>query len=107
MHFLLLVLGRKETFNIGSRHRRISAVDKISCSIGDAVKTTGICRSRIYELIGEKRIDARKVGRSTLIMVESLRRLLNEAPTVAEVTDPVVGVVRRHHSKRVVATATA
>ncbi len=37
---------------------------------------TGLCRSTIYELIASGELEASKVGRSTVIMFDSLRGLL-------------------------------
>ena len=53
-----------------------SQVDPISVRVPEAVRMTGLCRSTIYELIASGDLEASKVGRSTVIMVESLRSLL-------------------------------
>ena len=50
--------------------------DPISVRIPEAVRLTGISRSRIYELMRSGDIEFAKVGASTLILVESLRRLV-------------------------------
>lgn len=60
------------------------ATEPISVRIPEAVRLTGISRSRIYELMRDGEIEFAKVGSSTLILVDSLRkfirsRLLNEA----------------------------
>ncbi|UYY57003.1 helix-turn-helix domain-containing protein [Sphingomonas sp. S2-65] len=51
------------------------AMDPIAVRISAAVKLTGICRSTIYELIGEGTIETVKIGRSTFILYPSLKRL--------------------------------
>jgi excisionase family DNA binding protein len=59
-------------------------LEPIAVKIPEAVRLTGLSRSRIYELMRSGDIEYAKVGSSTLIPVESLRRfihsrLLNEA----------------------------
>lgn len=60
------------------RHRpvptRESGPEPISVRIPDAVRMTGISRSRIYELIRDGRIEIVKRGSATLIPAESLRQ---------------------------------
>ena len=50
--------------------------EPISVRISMAVKLTGIGRSTIYELIAAGELETKKVGRSTFIIYESLKRLL-------------------------------
>ena len=52
------------------------AAEPISVRIPDAVRMTGLSRSRIYELMRSGDIEFAKVGASTLIIVESLRRFV-------------------------------
>lgn len=47
--------------------------EPISVRIPEAVRLTGLSRSRIYELMRSGDIEYAKVGSSTLILVESLR----------------------------------
>lgn len=47
--------------------------DPISVRIPEAVRLTGLSRSRIYELMRTGDIAFAKVGSSTLILVDSLR----------------------------------
>ncbi len=49
--------------------------EPICVRVSVAVKLTGISRSTLYELIGEGQIESVKVGRSTFIRYESLKRL--------------------------------
>ena len=44
--------------------------------IPEAVRLTGLSRSRIYELMKSGEIEFAKVGSSTLILVDSLRRMI-------------------------------
>jgi excisionase family DNA binding protein len=52
----------------------------ISLTIADAVKASGIGRTTIYELIGAKKLDARKCGSRTLITADSLRNYIGNLP---------------------------
>ena len=52
------------------------AMEPISVRIPDAVRLTGISRSRLYELMRSGDIDHVKVGSSTLIPTESLRAFI-------------------------------
>lgn len=51
--------------------------EPISVRIPEAVRLTGLSRSRLYELMGSGDIAFAKVGASTLILVESLRRFID------------------------------
>jgi excisionase family DNA binding protein len=50
---------------------------RISCTIAEACKATGIGRTRLYEEISAGRIETAKVGRRTLVRVRSLVKLLD------------------------------
>jgi len=50
-----------------------SLAQLISVKIPEAVRLTGLSRSRIYELMRSGDIEYAKVGSSTLILVDSLR----------------------------------
>lgn len=50
--------------------------EPISVRIPEAVRMSGLSRSRIYELMRSGDIDFAKVGSSTLILVQSLRRFV-------------------------------
>ena len=52
--------------------------DLISVKIPEAVRLSGLSRSRIYELMRSGDIHYAKVGSSTLILVESLRGFILE-----------------------------
>ena len=51
-------------------------VPPISVRIPEAVAMTGLSRSRLYELISSAEVDVVKIGASTLILVDSLKDLL-------------------------------
>lgn len=48
----------------------------LTVRIPTATRLTGIGRSKLYELINEGELDVVKIGASTLITVDSLKRLL-------------------------------
>lgn len=55
--------------------------EPIAYSIADACRVSSLGRTRLYSLISEGRLEARKVGKRTLIPAASLRRLIEgEAP---------------------------
>lgn len=56
-------------------------MEKISVTIPEAVRLTGIGRSSLYKLIGEGRIQPRKLGRRTLLLTADLQALLKTLPT--------------------------
>ena len=53
-----------------------NAPEPISVKIPEAVRLTGLSRSRLYELMRSGDIAFAKVGSSTLILVDSLRRFI-------------------------------
>lgn len=55
-------------------------MDTLLCSIADAAKALGVGRSKLYELIGEGRLDTVTIGRRRLVRTDSVRALaLGEA----------------------------
>ena len=56
-----------------------ATLEPISVRIATAVRITGICRSTIYELIGDGTIETVKIGRSTFILYPSLKRLFERS----------------------------
>lgn len=52
----------------------------IAFTISGAVKSSGLTRTRIYNLIGDGSIEAVKAGRRTLIKAHSLRRYVDALP---------------------------
>ena len=49
---------------------------KLAFTISEACHAIGIGRSKLYELIGQGRVETRKIGKRTLIPAESLHALL-------------------------------
>jgi excisionase family DNA binding protein len=56
--------------------RSRTAIDPISVKIPEAVRLSGLSRSRIYELMKSGEIEFAKVGASTLIILDSLRQFI-------------------------------
>ena len=50
--------------------------DPLAYSIHDACRVSSLGRTRVYSLISEGRLEARKVGKRTLIPDASLRALI-------------------------------
>lgn len=50
----------------------------LAYSIKEAVVVTTLSRPRIYQLINEGKLETRKLGRRTIILADSLRRLVEE-----------------------------
>jgi excisionase family DNA binding protein len=49
---------------------------KLAYSISEACAAISIKRSKLYEMIGQGRIETRKIGSRTIIPAESLRALV-------------------------------
>lgn len=52
-------------------------MESIAASINDTAKALSLGRTSIYALIRDGRLDTVKLGRRTLVKVESIRRLLD------------------------------
>ena len=59
----------------------LPTLEPISVKIPQAVRLTGLSRSRIYELMKSGDIEFAKVGSSTLILVDSLRTFIHGRAT--------------------------
>ena len=53
-------------------------IEPLSVRIPQVVRMTGLSRSKIYELIASGDLEAAKIGRATVVLVDSLKRLLRE-----------------------------
>jgi len=54
----------------------MSTTTPLAYSIRDAIAVSSIGRTRLYELIGEGKIQVTRVGRRTLVNAASLRHLV-------------------------------
>lgn len=57
---------------------KVASIEPITVRICDAVRLTGISRSTLYELIRDGQIETVKVGRSTLVRYDSLKKLAGD-----------------------------
>ena len=51
-------------------------MEPLAVSINDAAAMLGLGRTSIYAMIGDGRLEAFKLGRRTLVKVDSIRRLV-------------------------------
>jgi excisionase family DNA binding protein len=58
------------------RHNDIQVDDRITISVGEAVRLTGLGRSTLYELMADGKIPYRTIGRRRLVLVGGLRRFV-------------------------------
>lgn len=54
-------------------------MDILTASINDTAKALGLGRTSIYSLIKAQRLDVVKIGRRTLVRVDSIQRLLADS----------------------------
>lgn len=53
-----------------------ASLEPLAYSIKEACRVSSLGRTRLYQLIGEGRLDARRIGKRTLIPAASLRALI-------------------------------
>ena len=58
---------------------RTNGAEPLAVRIPDAVRMTGIGRSKLYELIASGDLETIKVGRCTLVTIDALKALLAKA----------------------------
>jgi excisionase family DNA binding protein len=54
----------------------IPFAQRLTCTIAEACEATGLGRTKLYELIGAGYLDTKTIGRRRLVLVHSLRMLL-------------------------------
>ncbi|WP_137113646.1 helix-turn-helix domain-containing protein [Mesorhizobium sp. GR13] len=59
-------------------------LETVAYSIPEACRVSSLGRTNLYNLINAGKLDARKVGGRTLIPAESLRRLIEQAPSALD-----------------------
>ncbi|HEX4105800.1 MAG TPA: helix-turn-helix domain-containing protein [Rhizomicrobium sp.] len=50
--------------------------ERVTCTVPEALRVTGLGRTKLYELIGQGSLRTFKIGRRRLIVVESLLALV-------------------------------
>ena len=58
-------------------------MDRLAVSIPRAAEMIGIGRSSLYKLFSEGKIQPRKSGKRTLVLVEDLERYINNLPAAS------------------------
>ena len=51
-------------------------IEPLAYSVNEACRVSSLGRTRLYQLIGEGRLEVRKIGKRTLIPAASLRALI-------------------------------
>lgn len=51
-------------------------IEPLAYSVNEACRVSSLGRTRLYQLIGEGRLEVRKIGKRTLIPATSLRALI-------------------------------
>ncbi len=62
-------------FRSAPSKREKHAMDNLLISIRDAARSLGVGRSKLYELIGEGRLETVHIGRRRLVRIDSVRAL--------------------------------
>jgi excisionase family DNA binding protein len=53
-------------------------------SVTEVIERLGICRQGVYDLINQKKLVARKLGRRTIILDEDLAAFMRSLPKIGE-----------------------
>lgn len=61
-----------------------NVVEPIAISIADTIKALSLGRTKVYELINDGRLATFKVGRRTLVKVDSIHALANIGEKTAQ-----------------------
>lgn len=56
-------------------------IEPLAYSIDEACRVSSLGRTNLYRFIREGKLDIRRLGGRTLVPAESLRRLIEQAPT--------------------------
>lgn len=54
--------------------------EKIGLSVQDVTKASGIGRTKVFELIRDGKLPARKIGTRTIVLADDLRHFLETLP---------------------------
>ena len=58
------------------RRGAIPFAQRLACTVAEACEATGLGRTKLYELIGEGKLDTTTIGRRRLVKVHALLTLL-------------------------------
>jgi hypothetical protein len=59
-------------------HGALPFAERLACTIAEAGEATGLGRTKLYGLIGEGHLDTTTIGRRRLVLVRSLRTLVQD-----------------------------
>jgi excisionase family DNA binding protein len=65
-----------------------SPIEHLCCTINQACVALAVSRTTVYQLIRERKIEARKIGGATRISVASIKEYHDSQPTGPEVLKP-------------------
>lgn len=74
-------------FHSRPKATRTNGAEPLAVRIPDAVRMTGIGRSKLYELIASGDLETVKIGRCTLVTIEALKALLAKARGTSKAPD--------------------
>jgi excisionase family DNA binding protein len=60
------------------RQRRATLPKRISVTVDETCKITGLGRTKVYELIGQHKLKAVAIGRRRLVIYDSIEKLINQ-----------------------------
>lgn len=75
-------MSRLAPYQAEKRGDARDSIEPISMRVPDACRFTGISRSTLYLLIAQGEVEIIKLGNSTLVLTESLRRMVERRRTV-------------------------
>jgi excisionase family DNA binding protein len=67
--------------------------ERVTCTVPEALRVTGIGRTKLYELIGRESLRTLKIGRRRLIVIESLLSFISDprpVQTALPAPEPVI-----------------
>jgi excisionase family DNA binding protein len=79
-----------DTSDEQSRANNLSVIEPITMRIPEACRFTGIGRSTLYLLIANHEVEIIKLGASTLVVTESLRRMIESKRSAMSAASPQI-----------------
>lgn len=59
--------------------RAMPFAERLTCTVAEACRATGLGRTKMYELMGDGQIATKRIGRRRLVLIRSLVGLVHEA----------------------------
>jgi excisionase family DNA binding protein len=60
-----------------SNSTSVPFAEKFSCTVDEAMSATGLGRSKFYQLIRAGTLETRRVGKRRLVLISSLKKLVD------------------------------